>query len=69
MATVHTYGDSAAWLIAETPSEAAAEVDRARREGELALLTLANAASEWNARPVYIDPDGIAAISPPVDAE
>lgn len=66
MASVWTFGDDRAWSVAETPSEVAEIVDRARVARGLVALTLANEESSWNGRTVYLAAEAIQAISPPL---
>lgn len=70
MASVYDSPDRAAWLVAETPSEAADKVKAARDENDaLVEFTLANPDSEWNGRTLYVDPFAVRAITPPLDYE
>lgn len=55
------------FVITETPSEAAAIVAQAVRDEQVfAELTLGNT-SAWNAKPLYVNPTAVFAISPPKD--
>lgn len=66
-------GTDGAWLVAETPQEAADAVKRGQDEdAALIELTLANPlheddGPEWNGRPLYLDPRSVRAIAPPMD--
>lgn len=70
-------GTVGAWLIAESPLEARAAVERALDAGETFVeFTIGNPepndidpdAVRWNGRPVYVRVDRIGAIGPPLEA-
>lgn len=72
LASVWTGSQEDSWLVAETPREVADAVDRGRAAGipliELTLATPdAGTDHKWNGRIVYVDPEDVTAISPPVD--
>lgn len=60
--------DSAVWVIAETPGEVMAAIDRASDDAPWVTLTLAND-SGWNGRHVYMRASTIIAVAPPVDMD
>ncbi len=67
MASVYLAPDDVPFIVVETPSEVAAIIKAAHDAGEpLAKLTLGNA-SEWNAKPLYVRPASVVAVSPPKD--
>lgn len=68
LAAVYTdRDDDAAWLVAETPAEAAAAVEHALSNDALFVeLTLANPNDAWNGRSVYIVAKYVRAICPPI---
>lgn len=64
-----------AWLVAETPLEVLSAVRTGLANCDRFIeLTLANPDADdeevrWNGRPVYVRPDLVTAIGPPLDTE
>ena len=55
-----------AWLVANTPLEVVAAVEKADAN-QLIDLTCANPDEAWNGRTIYVRADSIKAIGPPLD--
>ena len=67
MAAVYVSPDDAPFIVAETPSEVAAMIVAAlAADRPLVMLTLGNL-GDWNAKPLYVRPASVIAISPPKD--
>lgn len=68
-ASVFTYGDDGAWLVAETPSEVEQLVIDALANGDVFVTLTSGVKGVWNAKPFKLRADSVYAMSPPMDQD